>query len=62
MDRKPILTFNAPKTDGKRANLPGGGEKVMTPGMRAQASRLFPKIDSLEKQFAEHATREGLGA
>jgi hypothetical protein len=54
MDRKPILTFNAPKTDGKRANLPGGGEKVMTPGMRAQASRLFPKIDSLEKQFAEY--------
>jgi len=54
MDMKPILTFNTPKKGGKRGKLPSGGGKPHTPGLNAQASRIFPKVEQLEAQFSEH--------
>lgn len=54
MDMKPILTFNQPKRDGKRGRLQGGGEAPKTPGVSAQAARIFPKVENLEKRFAEY--------
>ncbi|MCL2893747.1 S8 family peptidase [Brenneria tiliae] len=64
MDLNPLLVFNEPEKDGKRGKLPGGGETVLGPGRRAQAERIFPKIEELERKFAEHIqltpTPEGL--
>lgn len=54
MDMKPILTFNNPNKDGKRGKLPRGGSKPRTPSLNEQASRILPKVQQLEKQFAEH--------
>ena len=54
MDIKPILTFNKPKRDGKRGKLQGGGEAPRTPSIQEQAVRIIPKVDSLEKRFAEN--------
>lgn len=54
MDMKPILTFNKPKTDGIRGKLQGGGGAPITPGVGAQAARIIPKVERLEKHFAEH--------
>lgn len=54
MEIKPILTFNKPKRDGKRGKLQGGGEAPRTPGIHEQAVRIIPKVESLEKRFAEN--------
>ncbi|MBW0279494.1 MULTISPECIES: S8 family peptidase [Shewanella] len=54
MDMKPILTFNKPKTDGIRGKLQGRGGAPITPGVGAQAARIIPKVERLEKHFAEH--------
>lgn len=53
MEKKPLLTFNKPSTDGKRGKLQGGGGKVNTPGPQEQAVRIFPKVEQLEQKFAE---------
>lgn len=54
MEIKPILTFNKPKRDGKRGKLQGGGAAPRTPGLHEQAARIIPKIENLEKRFAEN--------
>lgn len=53
MDMKPILTFNRPNVDGQRGPLPRGSSKVHTPGPQEQANRIFPKVELLERKFAE---------
>ena len=53
MDMNPILTFNKPNTEGERGRLSRGGSKVHTPGPQEQANRIFPKVEQLERKFAE---------
>lgn len=53
MDKKPLLTFNAPNTERKRDRLPPGRSNLQTPGLQKQAARIFPKVEALELKFAE---------
>ncbi len=56
MASNPLLTFLSPKVNLPRQKLPGGGSKVFGPSPSAQSKRIFPLVDALEKQLAEHAT------
>ncbi|MEJ2044679.1 MAG: S8 family peptidase [Reinekea sp.] len=55
MDRKPLLTFPPQKTNETGIDsLPGGGDRLITPSLPEQYTKFSPRLNSLERQFAEH--------
>lgn len=54
MDVKPLLTFNKPQKNEKRDDLNGSAGKIQTPAISYQVNKLFPKLDSLSRDFSRY--------
>ena len=54
MAKNPLLIFTAPKAVNKRDNLPPFVSSIQSPPFNIQAGRVIPKVERLERKFAEY--------
>ncbi|MDM3315974.1 S8 family peptidase [Citrobacter sp. Cb220] len=54
MAMNPLLVFTPPKPVTKRDSLPPNGSSVRFPDLDDQSGRVFPKVELLERKFAEY--------
>lgn len=54
MAKNPLLIFTAPKAVNKRDNLPPFISSIQSPPFNIQADRVIPKVERLERKFAEY--------
>ncbi|BEM40425.1 hypothetical protein SME10J_41520 [Serratia marcescens] len=54
MAKNPLLIFTPPKSVLKRDGLTPDRSSLKFPNIDVQATRVFPKVESLQKQFAEY--------